>query len=148
MNENVIYTCTCRPLTRLFFPALCGKILGHKTRKGSGEMRIQIVSHQTVQCGQSCCSILSLDAIYPCLSNNSSLENGERELGHLFCYCRSCKNTLTIHLREHAYSATGIIKSALFEIWLGHPSNNFHSSGPLLVQIPLTTVHYQLYAIQ
>ena len=35
---------------------------------------------------QSHCSILSND----CLSRNGSLENGERELGHLFRYCRSC----------------------------------------------------------
>ena len=36
------------------------------------------------------CSILSNDALHDCLSSNSSLENGERELGHLFRYCRSC----------------------------------------------------------
>ena len=56
---------------------------------------------------QSHCSILSHDALRHCLSSNSSLENGERKLGHLFCYCRSCKNTSTILLRERAYSATG-----------------------------------------
>ena len=39
---------------------------------------------------QSHCSILSNDALHHCLSSNSSLENGERELGHLFRYCRSC----------------------------------------------------------
>ena len=33
---------------------------------------------------QSHCSILSHDAVHHCLSSNSSLENGERELGHLF----------------------------------------------------------------
>ena len=37
------------------------------------------------------CSVLSHDALRHCLSSNSSLENGERELGHLFRYCRSCK---------------------------------------------------------
>ena len=47
---------------------------------------------------QSHCSILSHDALHHCLSSNSSLENGESELGHLFRYCRSCKNTLTILL--------------------------------------------------
>lgn len=35
---------------------------------------------------QSCCSILSHDT--HSLSNNSSLEDTKRELGHLFCYCR------------------------------------------------------------
>ena len=56
---------------------------------------------------QSHCSILSHDALRHYLSSNSSLENGERELGHLFRYCRSCKNTSTILLGERAYSATG-----------------------------------------
>ena len=42
---------------------------------------------------QSRCSILSHDALHHCLSTNSSLENNETELGHLFRYCRSCKNT-------------------------------------------------------
>ena len=32
---------------------------------------------------QSCCSILSHDTLHHRLSSNSSLENGERELGHL-----------------------------------------------------------------
>ena len=56
---------------------------------------------------QSHCSILSHDALHHCLSSNGSLENNERELGHLFCYCRSCKNTSTILLGECRYSATG-----------------------------------------
>ena len=56
---------------------------------------------------QSHCSILSHDTLHHCLSSNSSLENGERELRHLYRYCRNCKNTLTIFLRERAYSATG-----------------------------------------
>ena len=58
---------------------------------------------------QSDCSILSHDALRHCLSSNGSLENNERELGHLFCYCRSCKNTSTILLGECtcSYSATG-----------------------------------------
>ena len=56
---------------------------------------------------QSHCSILSHDALRHCLSNNSSLENGERELGHFFRYCRSFKNTSTILLGEREYSATG-----------------------------------------
>ena len=56
---------------------------------------------------QSRCCIFSHDALHCCLSRNSSLENDAREVGHLFCYCRNCKNTLTILLRELAYSATG-----------------------------------------
>ena len=56
---------------------------------------------------QSHCSILSHDTLHHCLSSNSSLENGKRELGHLFCYCRSCKNTLTVLLKECAFPATG-----------------------------------------
>ena len=43
---------------------------------------------------QSHCSILSHDALRHCLSSNTS----QRELGHLFRYCRSCKNTSTILL--------------------------------------------------
>ena len=56
---------------------------------------------------QSDCSILSHDTLRHCLSGNSCLENGERELGHLFRYYRSCKNTSTLLLGERAYSATG-----------------------------------------
>ena len=56
---------------------------------------------------QSCCSILSHDTLHHCLSSNSSLENSEREQGHLSRYCRNCKNTSRIVIREHAYSATG-----------------------------------------
>ena len=59
---------------------------------------------------QSDCSILLHDALRHCLSSNSSLENSERELGHLFRYCRSCKNTSTILLGERAYSATGNLR--------------------------------------
>ena len=56
---------------------------------------------------QSRCSILSHDTLHHCLSSNSSLENGERRLGHLLHYCRRCKNNFTTLLREHAYSTTG-----------------------------------------
>ena len=42
---------------------------------------------------QSRYSILSHDVLRHCLSSNSSLENGERELRHLFHYYRNCKNT-------------------------------------------------------
>ena len=56
---------------------------------------------------QSDCSILSHDALRHSLSSNSCLENGERELGYLFRYYRSCKNTSTILLRERANSTTG-----------------------------------------
>ena len=49
---------------------------------------------------------LQYDTLHHCFSSSSSLENGKRELGHL-CYCRNCKNTSTILLREHAYPATG-----------------------------------------
>ena len=49
---------------------------------------------------QSCYNILSHDTLHHCLSSNNGLENSERELGHLFRYCRSCKNTLTLLLGE------------------------------------------------
>ena len=53
----------------------------------------------------------------------TQISNGERGLGYPFCYCTSCKNTLTILLGERAYSATGKFKSALLDIWLCHPAN-------------------------
>ena len=53
---------------------------------------------------QSHCSILSHDALHHCFSSNSSLENSEREPGHLSHYYRNCKN---IVFRERAYPATG-----------------------------------------
>ena len=56
---------------------------------------------------QSHCSILSHDTLHHHLSSNSCLENDNRELGHLFRYCRNCKNTSTILREERGYSATG-----------------------------------------
>ena len=56
---------------------------------------------------QSCCSILSHDTLHHCLSSNSSLENSEREQGHLSRYYSNHKNTSRIVFRERAYSATG-----------------------------------------
>ena len=67
---------------------------------------------------QSRCSILQNDALHHCLSSNSNLEKGERALGHLFCY-RSCK-TLTIPLRECAYSATA---NSRVHYLIHHPAN-------------------------
>ena len=98
---------------------------GSETRKG-GESQVSLAS-QTHFCErgkglvnsvykvcpatlysavQSRCSILSHDTLHH-LSNNSSLENSERELGHLSLYCRNCKNTSRIIFRERTYSATG-----------------------------------------
>ena len=59
-------------------------------REGSGEMHIQACPAALYSAVQSHCSILSYDALHGCLSSNSCLENGERELGHLFHYCRNC----------------------------------------------------------
>ena len=61
---------------------------------------------------QSRCSILSHDTLHHCLSCNKSLENGDRELGHLLCYCSSCcKNTfLTILFGECAHSTIGNLR--------------------------------------
>ena len=56
---------------------------------------------------QSRCSILSHDALHHCFSSNRSLENSEREPGHLSRYYRNCKNTSRIVFRKHAYPATG-----------------------------------------
>ena len=69
---------------------------------------------------QSRCSILSHDTLCHCLSSNSSLENSQKDLGHLSHYCRNCKNTSRIGFRERAYSATS---NSLLEIWLRHPAN-------------------------
>ena len=76
---------------------------------------------------QSHCSILSHGALHHCLNSNSSLENHEQELGHLFHYSRSCKNTSTTLVRECAYST---IKSVSFEIsyYIKDPSL-FYGSG-------------------
>ena len=56
---------------------------------------------------QSSCGILSHDTLHHCLSSNSSLENSEREQGHLSRYYSNRKNTSRIVFRERAYSATG-----------------------------------------
>ena len=57
-----------------------------------GRVQAVIVPHCTVQYNHSTvfCHMTHYITV---LSRNSSLENGERVLGHLFCYCRSCKNT-------------------------------------------------------
>ena len=66
---------------------------------------------------QSHCSILSHDTLHHSLSSNSSLENSERELGHLSRYR---KTTSRIVFREHAYSATG---NSRMDYW-GHLSRS------------------------
>ena len=79
-----------------------------KEGRGSVEQRIPAVSRRTVQCSTIRLQyFVTWRITSPCLSSNSSLQNGEHELGHLFRCCRSCKNTSTILLRERAYSATG-----------------------------------------
>jgi len=64
---------------------------------------------------QSCYSILSHDTLHHHLSSNNGLENGNRELGQLFCFYWGCKNTSTTSQRY--------FKSVLFEIWLHHLAN-------------------------
>ena len=62
---------------------------------------------------QSRYSILSHDTLQHRFSSNNGLENGDRELGHLFCYYMSCKTLSTILLGECAFFTTGIcFKSA------------------------------------
>ena len=63
---------------------------------------------------QSRCTILSHDTLHHCLSSTSNLENSERELGHLR-YCRNCKNTSTVLLREHAFSTTSNSREHYFK---------------------------------
>ena len=86
-----------------------------KQREGSGELRTQAVSCHTAQCGPSCYSILSHDTLHHHLSSNNGLENGNRELGQLFCFYWGCKNTSTTSQRY--------FKSVLLEIWLHNLAN-------------------------
>ena len=88
------------------YASLTGPTHFRKRREVPGE-RIQLCPGALYNVVQSHYSILSHDALRHSLSSNSNLENGDRELGHLFHCCRSCQNTLTILLRERAYSATG-----------------------------------------
>ena len=78
-----------------------------KRREVSGERVYKSCPAALYSAVKSHCSILSHDGLCHCLSSNSSLEDGDRELGHLFHCCRSWKNTLTILLGECAYSAKG-----------------------------------------
>ena len=50
-------------------------------------------------------NIASHDISHHCLSSDNSLENSDRELRHLSCYCRNCKNIL---LGKRAHFETGI----------------------------------------
>ena len=79
---------------------------------------------------QSRCSILSHDTLHHCLSSNSSLQNGERELGRLHRYCTV--KTPTILHKERAHSTTG---SALLEIWLCHPADSIPVRHSLYTQL-------------
>ena len=109
--------------------ALCSKVVS-QARPTSGKIGKGLVNCVYKPCptalysvAQSRCSILSHDTLHHYLSSNSSLENDEHEVGHLFCYCRNCKNTSTILLRERAYSATGNSRVHYLKIWLRHPAN-------------------------
>ena len=122
VEESQVFSSTIEVL--LLAPALYLVLQTKPTsakREGSGEMHIQAVSRCTVQCGTI--TFCHIDVLHDCLSTNSSLDNGEKELRHLFRYCISCKSTSTILLREHAYSATGKFKSASFDVWLRHQAN-------------------------
>ena len=61
------------------------------------------------------------------MSSNNGLENGDRELGHLFCYYMSCKTLSTILLGECAYFITGI---SGVQIWSRH-----HSFLPFFAEV-------------
>ena len=72
---------------------------------------------------QSCYHILSHDTLHHRLSSNSGLENGDRQLGHLFCYYKSHKNTDYTNSWRVCALCNRHFKSVLFEIWLRHPAN-------------------------
>ena len=64
-------------------------------REGSGEHLCPATLYSVVQSRYTVFCHMT-----QCLSSNDGLENGDRELGHLFWYYRSCKNTSTIYLIE------------------------------------------------
>ena len=76
--------------------AMLFKLALESKRFASSEPRIHYPASSAVQ---SRCSIL------PVTWRISS--SRERELGHLFCYCTSCKTISTVLLSECAHSATG-----------------------------------------
>ena len=105
-------------------PSLTGQIHFQKKREGLVNCVHTLCPAALYSAVQSYCNILSHDALHHCLSSNSSLEDGERELGRFPHYCRTYKNTLTILLREHAYSATGYLRvQFLKSAWLSHLAN-------------------------
>jgi len=71
--------------------------LAHFCKKAKGLSLVNCVHVamfcRTVLCAISCYSILTHDTLHHHLCSDSSLENGERELGHFSRCCRSCKNT-------------------------------------------------------
>ena len=93
-------------------PQTCSALVSQARPTSAREGRVRI--HKPCPAAlysavQSCCSIfkLSHDTLHHCLSSNSSLENSEREPGHLSRYYSNRKNTSRIVFRERAYSATG-----------------------------------------
>ena len=68
----------------------------HFHKKGKGLVNTCVLPHCTVWSNH----VTIFCHMTQCLSSNDGLENGDRELGHLFCYYRSCKNTSTIYLIE------------------------------------------------
>ena len=67
-------------------PLLVSQARPTSAREGKGLVNCVYKPCPAAPCSavQSHCSILSHDALRHCLCTNSSLENGEREVGHLF----------------------------------------------------------------
>ena len=87
-------------------PSLVSQTHFRKTGKGLVNCVYKPCPAALYSAVQSRCSILSHDTLHHCLSSNSSHENGERELGHLFATAVAVK-ALTILLRERAIFSTG-----------------------------------------
>ena len=110
----------------------------HKSRptsakKGKGGIPVQAMSCCTVLCKSNYITVSCHVAHYITFcSRNSGLENGDRELGHLFCYYRNCKNNSIVAIYRFSESVHTLqqVRFHVCIIWNPVTSSNWlHSSG-------------------
>ena len=100
-----------------------------------------VLLHCTVQV-QLHYSILSCGTLHHLLSKNNGLKNGDRELGHLFCYYRNCKNNSTIRFLESVHTLQQV-RFHVCIIWNLVTSSDcipvayIHSSPAFIVEVGL-----------
>ena len=122
-----------RPLTVHVWGGAVSQKQTYLRKKGKGRIPVQAMSCCTVLCKSNYITVSCHVAHYITFcSRNSGLENGDRELGHLFCYYRNCKNNSTVAIYRFSESVHTLqqVRFHVCIIWnLVTSSNWLHSSG-------------------